>query len=352
MSAAKGWGIAALVIGIVLIAGGLIVNFVIYPSQAKFPDDVDTTRNYEGELAVMMNAAALESGDLEALFMRNVPVTIERTVQTAETGGDNGAIVTDEAVMSSPEGPVAASLDVYAIDRTTMEAIENFADDDRVQPTEGLVIGWPIGTDGTDYTGWNGDTHATVALVFEGEEERGGIDTYRFHAMSDYGLIVDEPTLANFPAALPKDLLGQLAPALGLPDEAAAQLTAILPSMPDPVPLAYLYAFDKTYWIEPTTGVLIDIDVMESRVGALALPGEEPVALTEVQNLTYVATEGSVQDAVDDANSGITMINLFGTWLPWGLVIVGVILLIVGIVLFARRPKEGDEADVPEEAVA
>ena len=56
MSSSKGWGVATLVIGVLLIAGGLIVRFVVYPSQAKFPDDVDTTRTYDGELAVILDS--------------------------------------------------------------------------------------------------------------------------------------------------------------------------------------------------------------------------------------------------------------------------------------------------------
>ena len=350
MSKGKGWGIAALVVGILLISGGLIVKFVVFPSQAKFPGDVDTTRHYAGDLSVMMNAAALESGDFANLFLHDVPVTIDRTVKTAEVGGDDGAIVTDEAVMSGPQGPLAASLDVYAIDRTTMEAISNFSDDERVTDREGLVVGWPIGSDPEDYTGWNGDTHTTVALAYEGEEERGGLNTYRYRAVSDHQLIVDEPTLSAFPPALPTELLVQIAPMFGLPDDTVAQLATILPNLPNPVPLAYTYGFDKTYWIEPTTGVLIDIEVMESRATALAPPGLDPIAIAEVQNLTYTATEESVQDAADDANNAIAQINLFGTYLPWGLVIVGVILLIVGIVLLVRRSKEEPKTEEPAAA--
>ena len=167
MSKGKGWGIAALVVGILLIGGGLLVKFVVFPSQAKFPDDVDSARQYDGDLAVIMNAAALETGDFANLFLRDVPVTIDRQVKTAEVGGDDGAIVTDDVVMSGPQGPLARSLDVYAIDRTTMDAIANFSEDDRVLDRVGLVVGWPIGSEPVDYTGWNGDTHETVVLAYQ-----------------------------------------------------------------------------------------------------------------------------------------------------------------------------------------
>ena len=341
MSKSKGLGIGILVLGIVLLVGGLAIKFVMLPSQAKFPADVDSTRNYEGELAVMMNAAALESGDLANLFLKDIPVTIERSVKTESVGGNDGAIVSDLAVMSSPQGPLATSLSIYAINRTTMDAMADFSGDVRILPREGLVIGWPIGSEGKDYIGWNGDTQQTTVLAYVGEEERGGINTYKFHAAEEPAVIVDPELLSQFPPAFPKETLLQLAPMFGIPDEQLAQLAPALEAMPDPVPLTYTFAYDKTYWVEPTTGVLIDIDVMESRAVALAIPGAPaPVALAEVQHLEYVTAAASVQDAVDDANAGISQLNLFGTYLPFALIALGLVGVIGGIYYVTRKPEE------------
>ncbi len=345
MGKTKGIGWVILVLGVVFLVGGLAVKFVVLPSQAKFPADVDSTRNYEGELAVMMNAAALETGDFANLFLKNIPVTIARSVKTLEVGGNDGAIVSDHAVMSSPQGPLAESLTIYAINRTTMDAMEDFSGDVRILPSEGLVLGWPIGSEGKDYIGWNGDTQQTTVLTFVGEEERGGLNTYKYHAAEEPGVIVDPELLAQFPAAFPKDLLLQLAPVLGIPDEMLAQLAPALEAMPDPVPLTYTFAFDKTYWVEPTTGILIDIAVMESRAVALAVPGAPaPVALAEVQHLEYVTTAASVQDAVNDANDGISQLNLFGVYVPLVLILLGAIGIIGGIYYVFVLGKQEEEA--------
>ena len=345
MGKTKGIGWVILVLGVVFVLGGLAVKFVVLPSQAKFPDDVDSTRNYEGALAVMMNAAALETGDMANLFLTDVPVTIARTVKTLEVGGDDGAVVSDHAVMSSPAGPLVESLSIYAINRTTMDAIADFSGDVRILPREGLVIGWPIGSEGTDYIGWNGDTQQTTVLSYVGEEERGGLNTYKFHAAEEPAVIVDPELLAQFPPAFPKDLLIQLAPSFGISDEAMAQLGPVLEAMPDPVPLTYTFAFDKTYWVEPNTGVLIDIDVMESRQVALTVPGAPgPVALAEVQHLEYVTTAASVQDAVDDANDGIAQLNMFGVYVPVVLILLGAIGIIGGIYYVFVLGKQEDEA--------
>jgi len=345
MGKGKGLGIGILVLGVVLVVVGLAVKFIVLPSQAKFPDDVDATRVYEGELGVMLNAAALQTGDLANLFLKNVPVTIDRTVKTLEVGGNDGAIVSDHAVMNSPAGPVAESLSIYAIDRKTMEAIDDFSGDARVIPREGLVVGWPIGSQPTSYIGWNGDTMSPTTIEYVGEEEHAGINTYRYHAVSDPKVIVDPELLAQFPAGLPKDLLMQLAPMMGIPDDQMAQLGPVLEAMPDPVPLTYTFAFDKTYWIEPTTGVLIDIDVMESRAAALTVPGAPgPVPLTEVQHLTYVTSPASVQDAINDANSAISQLNMFGTYIPLVLILFGAVGVIGGIYyVWVYKPEEEEE---------
>ncbi len=351
MNKNKGWGIAILILGIVLAIGGLVIKYVVLPSQAKFPADVDTTRVYDGEFSVLMNAAALQSGDLANLFYRDLPVTITRTVKTLEVGGDDGAIVSDHAIVESAAGPVAESLSIYAIDRTTMEAIDDFSGDARVLPREGLVIGWPIGSEPHDYIGWNGDTMTTTNIEYVGEEEKAGLKTYKYHAVSDPQVIVDPELLAQFPAGLPKDLLMQLAPMLGIPDDQMAQLGPVLEAMPDPVPLTYTFAFDKTYWVEPTTGILIDIDVMESRAAALTVPGmPDPVPLAEVQHLEYQTAPVSVEDAVADANDAMSQLKLYGTTLPLILVVLGAAGIIVGIVLIARKPEE--EKDKPAEQAA
>ncbi len=345
MGKTKGIGWVILVLGVVMLLGGLAVKYVVLPSQAKFPADVDSTRNYEGELAVMMNAAALETGDMANLFLTDIPVTIARSVKTVEVGGNDGAIVSDHAVMSSPAGPLAESLSIYAINRTTMDAMDDFSGDVRILPREGLVIGWPIGSEGTDYIGWNGDTQQTTVLSYVGEEERGGLNTYKFHASEEPAVIVDPDLLAQFPPAFPKDLLIQLAPSFGISDEQMAQLGPVLEAMPDPVPLTYTFAFDKTYWVEPTTGVLIDIDVMESRQVALTVPGAPgPVALAEVYHLEYVTTAASVQDAVNDANDGISQLNMFGVYVPLILILLGAIGIIGGIYYVFVMGKKEDEA--------
>lgn len=330
----KAAGITGMTAATILVAGGLVLMFLVIPGMAQFPDDVDTDRAYEGAMSVMLNAEALASMDLANIFLRDVPVTIDRNVQTLDVDGEK-ALVRDSAVMSSPAGPIQSAEDIYTIDRTTMEHIPNFTTDGRVLDREGLVVGFPIGTEAADYVGWNGDSMEPNVVSFVQEEDHEGLTTYLFTAASGPDPIRDPVMLASFPNALPKAVIEGLVPALGLPEEMTGELGQLLPTLPDPVPLAYTYAYETTYWVEPESGVLVDYNKMESRTVALDL-GEQQIPLTEVMHLEYEQTAASVAEAVADAEDASSRLFWLGTFLPWGLIALGAIVAFVSLIAFRR----------------
>jgi len=334
-------GMALLAIGVVALAAGLVIQFIVAPDRAQFPDDVDTVRNYEGELGLMLDADALANQDLANIFIRDVPVTIERSVKTLEVDGGK-ALVNDNSVISGPAGPILGADDTYTIDRKTMTHIENFADDDRVIDREGLVVGFPIGTDAEDYVGFNGDTLTANTISFVQEEAHEGIDTYVFTAASGPDVITDPEMLAAFPAALPKAAIEGMVPALGLPDEVAAGLAELLPALPDPVPLTYTYTYETMYWVEPDSGVLVDYDKLESRSVAIDLGGQL-VPMTEVMQLEYAQTEASVAEAIDDAEEAKSALFWQGRVLPYGLMAGGALAALLGLGFMLRRPDDPDD---------
>jgi hypothetical protein len=126
---------------------------------------------------------------------------------------------------------------------------------------------------------------------------------------------------------------------------------------PDPIPLTYVYGYSGEYWVEPTSGVLIDThkieirsvsvpdDLLTALVGKIeALPIKiDPTMISSllpitVSHLEYQATDQSVQDAKKDAEDAKSKIHLYGTTLPIVAVLGGVVLGLVGIFLFTRKP--------------
>ena len=122
-------GIGILVVGLVVIIAALVLKFSVVEGMKQWPDDVDTTRYYEGTLNTMLNAEALETMDLMNIFLHDVPVDISRHYTTEETDG-NKAIVREIIVVSGPDEETILSTDkYYAIHRKNLEAVSNFSNE-------------------------------------------------------------------------------------------------------------------------------------------------------------------------------------------------------------------------------
>ena len=126
---------------------------------------------------------------------------------------------------------------------------------------------------------------------------------------------------------------------------------------PDPIPLSYVYSYTGEYWVEPTTGVLIDTHKIEIR--SVTVPDELLTVLTDklsalplkvdpamisqllpmtVSHLEYQATDQSVQDAKKDAEDAKSQLTLFGTTLPILAGVIGALLGVLGLILLTRKP--------------
>jgi hypothetical protein len=341
-------GVVALVLGTILIVAALAVKLVILPSQAQWPDDVDSTRTYDGTLHVMLNPQALQSMDIANLFLRDVPITNSRHVTTEEVDG-NKAIVREVAKMHGPDGQEIQGSDTwYAIDRKTMNAITKeeasaFSNSDKITDRDGLVIGFPIGTEKKTYAGWSSDFQKTLMVNYVEEEQRGELDTYVFESSSSPKELVDPEMLALFPPAIPKELLIGLSQTIDLPASMLERFADLLPSLPDPVPLKYTYEYETTYWVEPATGVLIDYDKHEAYKVALEMESiPVPVPITPVFEQSYHTSPSSIEDAIKDAKDAKKQLNAFGTILPLALAVIGLVLVVAGVLVTrasARRSR-------------
>lgn len=340
-------GSLVLLLGLLLIAGGLVLKFAVLPALAVWPDDVDSTRTYEGTLVTMLNPEALATGDLANLFLSDVPVTVDRHVTTLEVDG-NKALVEEQVQAKGPDGQLIPGLNAtywYTINRKTTEEIPNFTNNPGVDDNrQGLVIGFPIGTEQRDYEGWSDDLQRLQTTEFVGVEEHEGISTYHFTSGSGPMPLLDPVLLAMFPESMPKAMVQGLAPQLGLSDELMMQFALLLPALPDPIPFTYLYEYATEYWVEPTTGMLIDYTKDESRILALVVDpsivsiGMVPVG--DVFRLIYEQSDQSIADAKQDAEDGKGTINLFGMIIPYAAIGVGALLILGGAFLLARKREE------------
>ena len=340
--AATGWGTALAILGaLCLVAAGLL-TWVVVPNRKELPADTNTTRTFDGTARVLLNPAAVATGDMRNALMANVPVTAERTVRVMATDGDVAEVTDSRSV--SVEGQMVGGTDAaYAVDRKTLQAAPPAQGWD-VESHEGLTVSWPIPAQQQDYTAWVGETQTTTTARYVREEEKGGVNTYVYEAEVAEAPIKDEQVLSALPPVLPVSALAALSAVLPVPDEAKAQLAQALPNLEDPIPLTYTYEAKSTIWVEPTTGVVVDTERQETRRAGIGGPGGRVLLNVPVYDVSTSYTDQSVTEAVSDANDAKSQIETLGTTLPWILGGVGAVLLIVGIVLIAmgvRRRTDG-----------
>ncbi len=330
------------IVGAFALLAGLFVSFVVVPRAKQLPDDLSSDIGYNGTLALALNPQALATNDLANLFLRDIPVTVERQVTVEETDGGKALVRSLAAVLDPNGNAVNGSDSWYTVDRKSMLAIENFTDTNPdPKPRTGLVTGFPIGTESSDYIGWNGEAEITTTLTYVGKEEREGNDVYHFTADNPAAKIVN-PDPNSLPPALPKAQLLGLASVLGLPAETAAQLAGALELAPDPVPIAYTFSSNTDYYVDPGTGILIDYNTNETRTAGVEIAGGfQP--LTPVWQLSFEQNDASIATAKADADDGNGLLFWLGTVLPWALIIGGVLLALFGLRMWMKNKPE-DEA--------
>ncbi len=316
--------------GVLLVLSAGILRWGIAPAVAVLPGDTDTTRAYTGTVT-MLNAAALTSSTAGPLVLRDLPVGVTHRTKVLDTKGDS-ALVSDTKTVTASGRTIAASDDRYAVDRTLLTAGSGFTG---VVAQRGLTFNWPIRTQAKDYPGWVPDTGRTTTLTYTGKANRGGVPTYVYTAKTAAQPITDQQVLAGLPKGLPKASLASLATGLGLPAATLARLTAVLPRLPDPVPLSYTYQADATYWVAPDSGIVVDIAQHEVRSAVLTLAGTT-TPLAAVMDLRFTAPAVTVSQAGKDARDSAKGIRLLYRTLPWSLTVLGFALVVVGLVTRRR----------------
>lgn len=183
----------------------------------------------------------------------------------------------------------------------TVDCCDAMVNDESVAQS-GQAWKFPFFTEQRDYDFFETTVREVVPMEFQGTEEVGGVETYKF-VQEVEGEVIGERTL-------PRSVAGM---------EGEGDVTG------DEV-----FSITRTYWIEPVTGSPLKISEDQNRV--VVVDGEEVLTLFDAE---LVSNDESVQNAVANSEQGRTVLPLLQTTLPVACLVVGVGLIGVAVVLFA-----------------
>jgi len=335
------WPIPVALLGLAALAGAAVLAWSVAPDRTQLPADYSATRDITGTVNALLSQPALESGNVGGALVTNLPVTGQRTIRVMSTSG-RAAEVQEERVLAIDGQPIGRGTDTYAVDRLSLEPATTVPADWTVEPHEGLTVAFPVDADQRDYAIWVPDMQTTAPLRFVREESREGVNTYVYQVDVPEAPIQNPDVLSTLPSGLSRAALQGMLPALPIPEEQRAVLAQAMPGLPDQVPIRYTYQAGATYWVEPTTGTIVDIQQRIIRTGTVGGPGGAVLATVPVYNVDTRFTDASVAAAVREATDRREALTDVSTTWPLILVALGAVALLVALLglLVRRRPPK------------
>lgn len=194
-------------------------------------------------------------------------------------------------------------------DRVTGEAVDccDAMINDEAVAQNGQAWKFPFFTEQRDYDFFETTVQENVPMKFQGTEEIKGVESYKFvQEVEDE--VVGERTLPRSVAGLEGD--GDVTG-----DE--------------------VFSITRTYWIEPVTGSPLKIGENQNRV--VVVDGEEVLTILDAD---LVSNDESIQNAVDKADQGRTMLPLLHTTLPIVSLVVGVGFIGIAVILLLTGRRD------------
>lgn len=329
-------GLVALVLGGFLVVFAALSKFYVYDRLAVAPLDVESTtisETAEGQDATILIARESTS-EPQTTALKSVRVTQadpELSEQASEALDADIAVYDTFSQLDTPdfdfgggtEASISGSRDIVAFDRKTGEAVEwsgtrSWADGEETRGArfEGLYFKFPFDVQQETYQFWDGTIQRATDIEFDGETEIDGLSVYRFVQT------IDDEFLRTMD--VPGSMLGG--------DESSPGVTT-----------ERYYSNTRTLYIEPETGAIIR-GGEDQRQWVVAPDGTE----VEIVNAQLEYTAETIAESVEDQQGNAAGLTLFRSTVPLVGSILGVILIVVGAVLFVTgRPARPAHAEQP-----
>jgi len=296
-------------VGCFLIVAALMVRFYAYPKLAVAPVNQNSVTRLQAEDATFFNTGTLTEENtnlsVENQTLGDAEATDEADDDVRVWYGSTSIRAEDGTILSRSQERVAfGATDGAAIN--CCDAYSETTEGERhAANREGQVYKFPFNTQKQTYQWWDGTLGEPVDMKFVEEDEVDGVKAYKFES--------SVPRTRVGEREVPGSIVGE------------AEDTVVADTM---------YANEKTLWVEPETGAVIDRN--EHTVTTLAVDGEDRVTATDA-NLEY--TDDTVAANVDDLGEKGGQLALARTTAPLVAGILGVVLLGLGILLGRRRSQ-------------
>ncbi|MDQ0580354.1 DUF3068 domain-containing protein [Streptomyces rishiriensis] len=299
-----------------------LLRWYAFPRLAKIPADEYQTMVLEAKNATLLDYGTMTARTVpEITIVQTLKGDVEASEKIEKTAGRDVVVWDGLSYVQGPDGKMVSKVpERYIFDAHTQEPVHatgEAVDGDPVR-REGIEFKWPFLTEKRDYEYFDAQTRTTAPIHYKGTQTFRGLEVYYF-----------EQTVPWTKVAMPRTM-----PVEGItPETVAATGTT------------RWYTTVRKFWVEPVTGAPVygeEIHQEELRGGTL-LGGRAKVTAFAGH---VKMREDYIEHTVSVIKSNRTLVLLLTAYLPWGLLLLGALLMGLSLYLEARtRRPDGPAAD-------
>lgn len=316
-------GLVLLALAVFFAALSPLLRWYAFPRLAKVP-----AHHYQDMVLEAEKATLLDYGTMRARTVPKVTIVqtlkgnVEASDRIEESAGRDVVVWDGLSYVVGPDGEMVSKIpERYIFDAHTQKPVHatgETVDGDPVR-REGIEFKWPFLTEKRDYEYFDAQARVTAPIHYKGTQDFRGLEVYYF-----------EQTIPWTKVRIPKTL-----PVEGLTPESVAETGT-----------TRWYTTVRKFWVEPLTGAPVygeELHKEELRGGTLLGDRDKVTAFAGHVKMR----EDYITHTVDLVKSQRLLILLLTSYLPWGSLALGVLLLALALYLEARSRRRGDPAPEP-----
>ncbi|MER5910293.1 DUF3068 domain-containing protein [Streptomyces sp. NPDC001982] len=313
-------GLILLALAVFFAALSPLLRWYAFPRLAKVPPNT-----YQAMVLEAKDATLLDYGTMTAKKVPKVTIvqTLKGNVQASEkierTAGRDVVVWDGLSYVQGPDGKMVSEIpERYIFDAHSQEPVHatgEMVDGDPVS-RDGIEFKWPFLTQKRDYEYFDAQARTTSPIHYKGTQDFRGVKVYYFEQTVPW-------TKVPFPEAMPVQ---------GITPESVARTGT-----------TRWYTTVRRFWVEPVTGAPVygeEIHKEELRGGTL-LGGRDKVTAFAGH---VKMREDYIEHTVNLVKSQRQLVLLMTSYLPWGFLILAVLLLSLALYLEAHGRRPGDPA--------
>lgn len=302
-----------------------LMRWYAFPRLAKIPPSQYQTMVLEAKNATLIDYNTMKTKKVPKLtVVQTLKGDVEASEKIEKSAGRDVVVWDGLSYIVGPDGKFVSQIpERYIFDAHSQEPVHatgESVDGDPVK-REGIEFKWPFLTEKRDYEYYDARARITRPIHYKGTETFRGVTIYRF-----------EQTIPWTKVPFPKKL-----PVKGITAASVAKTGTQM-----------WYTTVRTFLVDPTTGAPVygEEKHKEEMRGGTILKSVGKDKVTAFAGDVKMR-EDFIKSTVDLVNSQRTLVLLLTSYLPWGFLALGVLLLALALWLEARSRRPGEPQAAP-----